>query len=475
MMKAKENTHNTGLKVSVLIFVGIAVLLGALSLSYFSLPVVMSTVYSSSVTEDVISEIIPPKPIVDTSKLVIHLPAPENVRSIYMSQCVVGTPSFRKDLVKIAETTEVNSIIIDIKDYTGKIAFETDNPVLADSVSDECGAYDMKDFVRSLNEKGIYVIGRITVFQDPYYTKALPHLAVKKASATSTLWADYKGLNFIDVGATEFHDYIIELAKESFKIGFDELNFDYIRFPSDGNMRDIYYPFSEEFVNSNPDTGKAEVVEKFFAYLNSELKSFSVKSLSSDGEIIDASPITSADLFGMVTTNTDDLNIGQQLERALPYFDYIAPMTYPSHYPPGFNGYANPNNNVYGVLKFSMDEAVKRAIASTTPVKTLNNERIGTSTPAIYTKPVYDKNKLRPWLQDFDYGGDYDIPEVRAQIQATYDSGLNSWMLWAPSNRYTQGALEPNYVDPTTMPKVVEEIVEEEVEEANASTTTQVN
>jgi len=129
--------------------------------------------------------------------------------------------------------------------------------------------------------------------------------------------------------------------------------------------------------------------------------------------------VLSADLFGMVTTNSDDLNIGQILEYAAPYFDYISPMVYPSHYPRGFNGWQNPNNYPYEVVNFSMSKAVEKLVnASTSPLK------------------------LRPWLQDFDYGGDYDIPEVKAQIQATYDAGLTSWMLWSASNRYTRGALE---------------------------------
>lgn len=421
--------------------IGLSILLGAFSFSYLAAPDLVATLYVAAKGE-VIEEIIEEeKP--DIRTLPIHIDPPKHVRSIYMSQCVVGTPSFREDLVEIAETTEINSIIIDIKDYTGKIAFPTDNPALSESVSDQCGANDMKEFVRYLNEKGIYVIGRITVFQDPYYTKAYPELAVKKASATSTLWADYKGLNFIDAGAEPFWEYVVELSKESFALGFDELNFDYIRFPSDGNMKDIYYPFSEARINANPNTGKAEVVETFFAYLYDSLKDFTVESATLEGEIRETNPVTSADLFGMVTTNYDDLNIGQQIERALPYFDYIAPMTYPSHYPSGFNGWTDPNKHVYGVLKFSMDEAVKRLVATTTPVKTLTNNRFGTSTPPIYDKPYYRPSKLRPWLQDFDYGGDYDIPEVRAQIQATYDAGLDSWMLWAPSNRYTIGALQP--------------------------------
>ena len=442
---AKKVRKKNNLKLYLGGLLGLFVLLGGFSLSYIAVPDLVATSYLANVIEEKIDKLPSEEPLAVKKDIPIHIPAPDHVRTIYMSQCVVGTPSFRKDLVEIAETTEINSIIIDIKDYTGKIAFPTTNPALVDSVSDACGANDMKDFVRSLNEKGIYVIGRITVFQDPYYTKTFPEFAVKKASATTTLWEDYKGLNFIDVGAKPFWEYITELSKESFIIGFDELNFDYVRFPSDGNMRDIYYPYSEVAVNANPNTGKAEEVEKFFSYLHSKLSEFNIETLNSDGEVVMASPVLSADLFGMVTTNVDDLNIGQQLERALPYFDYIAPMTYPSHYPSGFNGWVNPNDNVYGVLKFSMDSAVERAIATTTSVKTLTNSRIGTSTPPIYTKPAYPASKLRPWLQDFDYGGDYDILEVRAQIQATYDSGLNSWMLWAPSNRYTKGALEPNY------------------------------
>lgn len=173
----------------------------------------------------------------------------------------------------------------------------------------------------------------------------------------------------------------------------------------------------------------------------------------------------SADLFGMTTTNTDDLNIGQVLEKAAPYFDYIAPMVYPSHYPPRFNGWDNPNKYPYEVIKFSMDEAVKRFLATSTAVAMRGTEPLSTpksggdaatgqastsqavatkpSGPLLYPKEVWDKLKLRPWLQDFDYGGNYDIAEVKAQITAVYDAGLTSWMLWAPSNRYTKGALLP--------------------------------
>lgn len=160
-----------------------------------------------------------------------------------MTQCVVGTKAFRESLVKIAGETEINAIVIDIKDYTGRIAFDTENPQLIESISDKCGASDMREFVEILHEKGIYVIGRVAVFQDPYMVKKRPDLAVQSKS-TGGVWKDYKGLSFIDVGAREHWDYIIEIAKEAYKIGFDEINFDYVRFPSDGNMDDVSYVHS---------------------------------------------------------------------------------------------------------------------------------------------------------------------------------------------------------------------------------------
>lgn len=371
----------------------------------------------------------------EPKETIAHLPTPEPMKAIYMSQCVVGTPSFRAKLVKLAEETEINAIVIDVKDYTGKIAFETDNPVLAPSVSDTCGARDMKAFLKMLHEKGIYTIARVTVFQDPFHTGAHPELAIKRASATTTIWKDFKGLAFIDVGARPHWEYIVALAKESYAIGFDEVNFDYIRFPSDGPMNDMYFPFSE-------GKSKQEALEEFFAYLHKELKGTGI--------------VMSADLFGMVTVNYHDMNIGQVLERALPYFDYIAPMVYPSHFPKNFNGWPNPNTVPGEVIQYTMEEAVKRTVATSTKVQTLGSKPVmqkvtmwaretGTTTKEVasglYTKESYDPKKLRPWLQDFDYGGDYDAADVRAQIQATYDAGLTSWFLWDPGNIYTREAL----------------------------------
>ncbi|GMU73931.1 MAG: hypothetical protein AMXMBFR44_1300 [Candidatus Campbellbacteria bacterium] len=372
---------------------------------------------------------------------VVHLPTPDPLKAIYMTQCVVGTPSFREKLVKLIDETELNAVIIDIKDFSGKIAFTTDNPVLAPSVSDACGARDMKEFIKMLHGKNIYVVGRITVFQDPFYSKLHPELAVKKESDTSVVWTDHKGLSFIDVGARPFWDYIIELSRESYALGFDELNYDYVRYPSDGNMKDIAFTLSE---------GKPKDVEleTFFAYLYEALDTGeaptsglrSVRNIFSDDE---PRPVLSVDLFGYTTTNRDDLGIGQLLERALPYFDYVMPMVYPSHYNAGFIGIAKPASSPYEVVKYSMDEAVRRVRAMAEA-----KNSTATTTEATYLRTQANKGhgninvlQMRPWLQDFDLGATYTPEMVRAQMQATYDAGLTSWALWDAGNTYTRAAL----------------------------------
>lgn len=389
-----------------------------LFLSWFAIPLVLPASYSSGGDVEDLSLINGEVEVMqEVGNEPIYIETPDSVKTIYMTSCVVGTPSFREDLVEIIETTEVNSVIIDIKDFSGGISFNTDNPVLKPYISNRCGAPDMREFIRSLNDKGIYVIGRITVFQDPLYSVDHPEIAVQKASDRS-IWSDNKGIHFLDAGAKEFWNYILELSLESYEMGFDELNFDYIRFPSDGPMKDIYYPVSHKIVDSNPETGKAEVIKSFFEFLHQELRE--KRNI----------PI-SADLFGMTATNKDDLNIGQILEYTLPYFDYVVPMVYPSHYPKNFNGWSNPNEHVYEVVNFSMGTAYQRA----------EDYSRATTTPGGIRERVSGK-QLRTWIQDFDYGGNYGVKEVRAQIQASYDAGVNSWMIWAPSNRYTVGALE---------------------------------
>jgi hypothetical protein len=331
------------------------------------------------------------------------LNTPDPVKGIYMTSWTAGTPKLRDGLVKLIDNTELNSVVIDIKDYSGKIVFPVTDEALKVYGSEEIRIKDLQEFIESLHKKDIYIIGRIAVFQDAYFVKYRPDLAVKNKDGLET-WTDRKGISWIDPGSREYWDYIILLSKEARKMGFDEINFDYIRFPSDGNMQDISYPWSST-------TPKSIVLQNFFDYLHAGLSDSGLK--------------TSADLFGMVTTATDDMGIGQVLEKALPYFDYIDPMVYPSHYPKTFLNFQNPEAHPYEVVEFAMKSAVTRAeaLASTT----------GQSVAG-----------LRPWLQDFGLGMTYGSTEVKAQMQATYDTGLSSWILWSASNKYTAGALNNN-------------------------------
>lgn len=377
----------------------------------------------------------------DTRPVVKHVPLPEQVKTIYMTSCVAGTTDFRQRLVKLAQETEINSIIIDIKDFSGTISFPPESAAWKPAWQEaRCGTAQMKELVQMLHDNNIFVIGRITVFQDPFYAPKHPDQAVQR-SDRATVWKDHKGLSFVDVASHQYWDHIIELSVESYNLGFDELNFDYVRYPSDGNMSDVWFPQS---MAGQYGGDKQANLEAFFKYLNEKLDEesrFAAVRHENTGRA-SSTPYTSADLFGMTTTNFDDLSIGQVQDRAAPYFDFIAPMVYPSHYPKSFLGLGNPNDYPYKIVYHAMKTGVDRMKSDTTPMQGFLHERIGTSSPAVYKKPAYGPEKLRTWIQDFDYGGDYDAADVRAQIQASYDAGVMSWMIWAPSNIYTRDALK---------------------------------
>jgi hypothetical protein len=369
---------------------------------YFALPKVFGDTYSR---DDIQTETIPlstetpavtpleiPKPIIT------HVTTPAQVKGIYMSSWVAGTPSFRNKLIQIADDTEINTVVIDIKDSTGRISFKIDDQVIINSGAVENRIADIADLITELHAKNIYVVGRVAVFQDPYFVKMHPEFAVKKLSNKENLWSDHKGIHWLDAGSKDVWEYVSTISKIAYTMGFDEINFDYIRFPSDGNMRDIYFPISDGKV-------KHDVIREFYEYLHATFEPLRI-------------PI-SGDLFGMVTTATDDMNIGQLLEDGLRNFDYVAPMVYPSHYPATWNGYANPATKPYEIIQKSMQGAVDKANAIPVDIK-----------------------KLRPWLQDFDLGATYTADMVRAQIKATYDVGLDSWLLWDAGNTYTVDALE---------------------------------
>lgn len=365
---------------------------------------------------------------------------PEIIKAIYVTGSSAGSAKYLNYLSGLFENTEINAVVIDIKDYSGLVSYNSDAPEVKKYNLYNNAVQDIDALVMFLHSQNIYVMGRIVVFEDPAYSKARPELAIyEKESADGSpqsdnpegvhfgsrriLWQDNNGLSWLDPASKEVWDYNISLAKDIFSHGFDEVNFDYIRFPSDGNMENIGFPVWDEKIQMS------EIIKEFFIYIRQQLA----------GEKI------SADLFGQTTTSTDDMGIGQVIENAFENFDYISPMVYPSHYANGFLGFDNPADHPYEIIKYSMDTALSRK-------KSFLNKLISTPgvdgdlTPGVNT--TINLAKFRPWLQDFNMGAYYTADKVKAEIKATQDalgSDYNGFMLWNPSNIYTQGAiLKPN-------------------------------
>jgi hypothetical protein len=325
---------------------------------------------------------------------------PVLTKGVYVTFRTAG--NYRMDeILELAKKTELNALVIDVKDCTGRVPFNTDNGMINKIGSEKIYIKNIKELIKKIHDQGIYAIARIAVFEDNYLARERTDLALKWPGGG--LWEDNNGLAWVDPAAQEVWDYNLEIAKEAIKAGFDEINFDYIRFPSDGSTANIVYPFWDG------RTLKREVMRQFFEYTSQKLKPTGI-------------PI-SVDLFGLTLTSTNDLNIGQWLENAALYFDYICPMVYPSHYPSGFLGFGNPAEYPYEIIY----DAVK-----------IGNERLAS---------ISSEAKIRPWLQDFDMGANYDARMIRLQKQAVYDAGGLGWLLWNPKNIYTEDGLGPDETD----------------------------
>jgi hypothetical protein len=345
---------------------------------------------------------------------------PGIVRGVYFTNWSAGLKRRIDYLAELRKTTGMNTVVIDIKDYSGYLAYRVGVPDAARYHAIRPTIRDVDATIARLHAQGILVIARITCFQDPILAQARPDLAVHRESKLaeagkpdeSTLWRDHKGLAWIDPASREAWAYLAAIAKDALGRGFDEVNFDYVRFPSDGDMKDMAY------TSWDGQTPKHAVIADFFAYLRRELGPARL----------------SADLFGLATVNSDDLGIGQVIEDAYADFDYVCPMVYPSHFARQFLGFANPAEHPYDVIHYSMQKAVERLAALYAPPVA----------PATVRRPLKDV-KLRPWLQDFSLGARYDAGMVKAEIQAVRDAlgdRYAGYMLWSSSNVYTREALE---------------------------------
>jgi len=384
-----------------------------------------------------ILEIIEPSASSTTASLVVKNPdqdeppqkplsnPPSVIKAIYLTGWSAGNEDKINYAIGLVKATELNAVVIDVKDYSGYVLYDIKSAEVEKYKAKDAQISKINALIKRLHDEGIYAIARISVFQDPVLAKARPDLAIK-SKKSGGLWLDNKKLAWIDPAAKDAWDYNVVIAKDAAARGFDEINFDYIRFASDGNLNDMIFPFY-----NNSSTLKSRVIKDFFKHLRSELEGIKI----------------SADLFGLATVNNNDLGIGQIIEDAYAYFDYVCPMVYPSHYATQFLNFKNPAAYPYEVVKYSMDNAVRRlknyelGIMNNATSTASSTEQIPNSSFIIHN------SKLRPWLQDFDFGADYNATMVRKEIQAVYDASsstpefVNGWMLWNPSNVYTRDAL----------------------------------
>lgn len=314
---------------------------------------------------------------------------PEFVRGIYATGWMTGSSKWFPEILQFINQTEVNALVIDVKDDTGTLSYPSTVPLVNQVNAVEYKIRDIKKVLAVLEENKIFPIARIVVFKDPFMAKKKPLWAIK--SSLGGLWADRKGLNWIDPNNKQYWDYIVAISKEAIELGFQEIQYDYVRFTSDGNVKLCVYPYA----NGHP---KEDVIKDFLQYARTKLKPYNI-------------PI-SADVFGLTTTLTDDLGIGQRFEKIAANVDIICPMVYPSHYLSGNFGLKNPDLHPYETVYQSLTDAKKRL------------QQAGLVT------------RLRPWLQDFSLANKYDRAQIQAQIQAASDAGVNEWIFWNPSNRY---------------------------------------
>lgn len=339
-------------------------------------------------TSTVVVEAPPPEPTT------YHVPLPDEVRGLYWTADTAGSSTKRAELTQYIVVRKLNTVVIDLKMDNGALAFAPKDVSLKRYAMERPPMHDLEQLLKSLGEKNIYRIARLPVMRDSIFAAVHPAEAVQTKGGK--LWRDKTGAAWADPGSPKVAEYALLLAREAIELGFDEVQFDYVRFPSDGALSTIVYPLSE-------GKDKAVVMRAFFDKMG---------TLREEGIVI------SFDVFGMTYWSTNHFGIGQRLEDVYPNADFISPMVYPSHYPTGFRGFENPALYPYEIVKQSLDKGAEM----------LEVDR--------FISPTSSRPKTRPWIQDFDIGAVYTAARIEAQIKAARDAGASGWMLWNARNVY---------------------------------------
>lgn len=402
------------------------------------------------------------------------LPGEERVKvkGIYVTGAMAGT-SGMDDLIALVDRTELNTMVIDVKNDDGRVVYEMDTPMVSGIGSSKKLVSDMPGLIQKCKEHDIYLIARIVAFKDPFLAENRTDLALHDESGN--LFRDSSGLAWVNPYKEEVWKYLLEIAEEAVAIGFDEIQFDYIRFATDSGMKNV------DFGPEAEGKSREAVITEFVEYASERLHSQGI-------------PV-SADVYGIVIDSELDASlVGQNYYEMSKYLDYISPMVYPSHYGPGNLGLAVPDAQPYETIYRSMsasrrvlaglegpEEEVEAVSGNDIPLKTEDvsgndvpqdavAESVGVvsqETAAVSgngavsagartelpdpkeMEPAEEiRAQVRPWLQDFtatwvDGHITYGPEEIRAQIQAVYDAGYEEWILWNAANRYTEGGLLP--------------------------------
>lgn len=324
------------------------------------------------------------------------------VKGLYLTGWTVGSMSKVNHYIELAKNSEINSYVIDIKDDDGYVGYESGIPAVR-QIKAWQPKYDADKVIQAFHENNIHLIGRIVCFKDPILSSRKPELAIQNSNGG--IWKDRNGLTWLNPYNKESWPYLLDIAKEAVKKGFDEIQFDYVRFANDGDKKAMNF--------GDASQSKYEAIDAFLAYARKELKDTAV----------------SADVFGIICESPADTEgIGQNLEYIGKDIDYISPMAYPSHYAVGqvVNGvkYMKPDLDPYGVVYNTLLKAKNRI-----------------------SKIDGYKASVRPYIQNFTaswlgsgYYQPYGTEQIKQQIKAVYDAGYNEWLVWNAGNDYSEAA-----------------------------------
>ncbi|HMI46124.1 MAG TPA: putative glycoside hydrolase, partial [Gemmatimonadaceae bacterium] len=336
-------------------------------------------------------------------RVITRVPTPDTLRGLYVNRWAALGRKLN-DLIGVAKRTEVNALVIDVKDDRGFVLYRSRVPLAREIGADTADGHWMsgaklRAVLDTMAAHKIYPIARIVVAKDPLLAQKKLDLAIKRKSDLKP-WLDKNGKPWLDPHQRVVWQYAVDLAREAHELGFSEVQFDYVRFPDEKRLiSETIYPLA------NGRT-RAQVIRDQLGFVRSALKPLGMR--------------VTADVFGLTATDTTDMGIGQRWEMFVDQVDVVLPMIYPSHFARGTYRLRNPNAHPYQTI----DHALKDAIAR--------------------SDSVPNAASVIPWYQDFTLGAPrYGAAEIRAQKKAGYDNGFQSWILWNPKSNYTVAALEP--------------------------------